>query len=194
MAKGRDSGMPSVDLWESFFDPGAILGALECLQVCGDAVEFGCGYGTFTVALAPRVSGTVYALDIDPAMVSATAIRASAAVIPNIVVEQRDFVTAGSGRPDESVGFVMLFNILHIEEPIGLLSEAHRILREGGTAAVVHWRRDVDTPRGPPLEIRPSAEQCRAWAERSGLRWRSVLNLPNSPWHWGMLLERAASL
>jgi SAM-dependent methyltransferase len=184
--------MPPVELWESFFDATGIFDALGCRRMQGDAVEFGCGYGTFTVIVAPRISGTVFALDIDPAMVNATYARALKAEIKNVAVERRDFVAAGSGRPDGSVGFVMLFNILHIEEPIGLLSEAHRILREGGTAAVIHWRRDVDTPRGPPLEIRPSAEQCRAWAERSGLRRRRVLNLPNSPWHWGMLLERAA--
>jgi hypothetical protein len=34
-------------------------------QVKGDAVEFGCGYGTFTIVAAPRIGGIVYALDID---------------------------------------------------------------------------------------------------------------------------------
>ncbi len=190
MAKGRDSGMPPVELWETFFDPEGIFDALGCLSLRGDAVELGCGYGTFTIPMAARVSGTVYALDIDPIMVSATAARACNASVPNIVVEQRDFVTAGSGRPAGSAGLVMLFNILHIEDPVSLLREAHRILRDGGTAAVIHWRHDIDTPRGPPLDIRPSAEQCRAWAEKAALRWRSGPHLPNSPWHWGMLLDK----
>lgn len=190
MAKGRDSGMPPVQLWETFFDPQGIFDTLKCLSLRGDAVEFGCGYGTFTIPVAARVSGTVYALDIDPIMVSATAARASQASVPNVVVEQRDFVTAGSGRPVGSVGFVMLFNILHIEDPMSLLREAHRILRDGGTAAVIHWRHDIDTPRGPPLEIRPRPKQCRDWAEGVGLRWRSGHHLPNSPWHWGMLLDK----
>lgn len=182
--------MPPIELWESFFDTEGVFDALGCLSLHGDAVEFGCGYGTFTIAIAPRVSGSVYALDIDPLMVCATAARASQASVPNIVVEQRDFVTAGSGRPAGSVGLVMLFNILHIEDPLSLLREAHRNLRDGGTAAVIHWRGDIDTPRGPPLEIRPSPEQCRTWAEQAGLRWRSGLDLPNSPWHWGMLLDK----
>ena len=190
MTKGRESSMPPLDLWESFFDPGGILDALDCLSVCGDAVEFGCGYGTFTVALAPRVSGTLYTLDIESTMVVATADRARQEGIGNIVVEQRDFVSDGSGRPNESVNYVMLFNILHIEDPVSLLREAHRIVCDGGTVAVIHWRRDIDTPRGPSLDIRPRPEQCRNWAEQVGFRFQGVRDLPNSPWHWGLMLER----
>ncbi|MEO7206586.1 MAG: methyltransferase domain-containing protein [Steroidobacteraceae bacterium] len=183
--------MPHVDSWESFFDPTAILDVLGCSDVAGDAVEFGCGYGTFTIPAAQRVSGTLYASDIDPAMVVSTGARTSKNGIRNIVVEERDFLTSGSGRPDASVSFVMLFNILHVEESLSLLIETHRILSEGGTVAVIHWRQDIQTPRGPPLSIRPSPEQCGAWGKRAGLRTLSVIGeLPNSPWHWGMLLAR----
>ncbi|MDP9087353.1 MAG: class I SAM-dependent methyltransferase [Pseudomonadota bacterium] len=192
MAKGRDSGMPPVKLWESFFgSPADLFDALGCQSVRGDAVEFGCGYGTFTVALAPRVSGTLYALDIDPTMVGATSARSAHVGACNIIVEQRDFVTAGSGRPEGSVSLVMLFNILHIEDPLDLLCEAHRILRDDGVATVIHWKHDIQTPRGPPIAIRPSPEQCRDWAERTGFRCLRVSRqLPNSPWHWGMLLQK----
>jgi SAM-dependent methyltransferase len=190
VAKGRDSGMPPVEQWEAFFEPTGILDALGCSGVTGDAVEFGSGYGTFTIAAAPRVSGTIYALDIDPSMVSLTAARASAAGARNITVMERDFVTHGSGRPDESASFVMLFNILHIEDPVGLLREARRNLQVGGIAGVIHWRRDVATPRGPPMEIRPRPDECRAWALEAGLHWQSYPELPDSPWHWGLKLER----
>jgi len=194
VAKGRDSGMPSVDVWESFFEPGAILDALGCARISGDAVEFGCGYGTFTIAAARRVTGAVLALDIDPVMVRVTAARAEDALARNIIVEERDFVAAGSGRPDGSAACAILFNILHIENPMDLLREAHRILRNGGTAAAIHWRHNIETPRGPPLEIRPRPEQCAAWAEQAGFRARDgILDLPNSPWHWGMRFEKAVN-
>lgn len=68
MAKGRDSGMPALEQWESYFDIVAILESLGCRDLSGDAVEFGCGYGTFTIPLARRIQGTVFALDIDPLM------------------------------------------------------------------------------------------------------------------------------
>jgi SAM-dependent methyltransferase len=191
MPKGRDSGMPPADQWESFFNAGVLLDALGCRNLRGDGVEFGCGYGTFTIATAERVSGTLYAMDIDPLMVEATAARLADAGIRNVSLAQRDFVAEGSARPDGSAALVLLFNILHIEEPVGLLQEAHRVLRPGGMAAVIHWKRDVDTPRGPPQDIRPSPDACRAWAAQTGLRWRSSPELPGSPWHWGMVLERS---
>jgi SAM-dependent methyltransferase len=186
----RDSGMPPQAVWESFFDPPAILDAFGAQTVDGDCLEFGCGYGTFTIPVAPRVSGVIYALDIDPDMIAATAARARGAGLANVVAEERDFVSAGSGRPAHSAGFAMLFNILHSEDPPALLAEAHRCLRRGGTLAVMHWLRDARTPRGPALEIRPTADECRRWAEDTGFRSLGTRELPGSPWHWGLLLER----
>lgn len=190
MTKGRDSGMPAVEQWESYFDAGGILEALGCRRLSGDAIEFGCGYGTFTIAAARRILGTVYALDIDPLMVAATAARVSKAGLTNVVAEQRDFVTDGCGREPQSASLALLFNILHIEDPVGLLKEAHRVLRPEGLAGVIHWNYDARTPRGPPLNIRPRPEQCRAWGEEAGLRWVRDGRLPGSPWHWGAVFER----
>jgi SAM-dependent methyltransferase len=190
MPKGRDSGMPAVEQWESFFDAAGILDSLGFHHVSGDAIEFGCGFGTFAIVAAPRTMGTFFALDIDPLMVEATEARALQADVKNLVVEQRDFATQGCGRPPLSASVVLLFNILHIEDPVGLLGEARRVLRVGGQVAIIHWNYDVRTPRGPPLNIRPRPEQCRAWGEEAGFQWVRDGRLPGSPWHWGMLLER----
>ncbi len=125
-------------------------------------------------------------------MVHATLDRVREAAVSNVVVETRDFVSDGCGRPDQSASFVMLFNILHIEDPVKLLREARRVVQVGGAVAVIHWRADIETPRGPSLAIRPGSAQCRAWAEHATLRWRSSPDLPDCPWHWGMVLERPA--
>lgn len=188
--QGRESSMPAVELWESFFDPAAIVAALGASSIEGDVVEFGCGYGTFTVPFARGTSGQLYALDIDPAMVAATAERAQRESVRNVVVEERDFVVAGSGRPADSVSFALLFNILHIEEPVGLLDEARRVLCRGGRVGVTHWIHDARTPRGPPLAMRPRPEQCVEWGRLAGLSpvWQGAL--PGAPWHFGLVLER----
>ncbi|MCH8212030.1 MAG: class I SAM-dependent methyltransferase, partial [Planctomycetes bacterium] len=70
--KIRDSGMPVEEVWASFFNPKTTLRALELTSACHNVVEFGCGYGTFTVPAARMVSGTVYALDLEPEMISCT--------------------------------------------------------------------------------------------------------------------------
>ena len=73
--------MPEEKLWASFFEPEAILDRLGLRALLGDVVEFGCGYGTFTLPAAERTAGTVHALDIEPEMVAL--VRAKAAGIPN---------------------------------------------------------------------------------------------------------------
>ena len=190
MPKGRESGMPDEDLWGSFFEPERVLEAMECAGAI-DVVEFGCGYGHFTVAAAQRVTGTVFAIDIDPQMVAATKDRVRALNLANVVVEPRDFVSEGCGRPTGSIGYVMLFNILHIEDPVGLLAEARRTLKPGGKVGVIHWKYDPATPRGPSMSIRPQPHQVRHWAEQAGLEFVRDVELVGSPWHWGMLLRRS---
>ena len=193
MAKGRDSGMPPTEQWESYFDIPGILRALGCGDLPGDVIELGCGYGSFTLEAARRIMGTVYTFDIDPLMVAATSARARAAGLHNVIVAERDFLEAGCGQPDGSASFAMLFNILHIEDPVSLLREARRVLCGGGIAGVIHWKHDANTPRGPALEIRPKPEQIRLWASEAGFQRAKITDLPGSPWHFGMTLEAPRS-
>lgn len=189
MPKGRESGMPDASLWGTFFNVEAALDQLDGERV-GDVVEFGCGYGHFTVAAARRSTGNVFAVDIDPEMVSATQQLADTCHLRNVIVSQRDFMTDGIQLADSSVDYVMAFNILHIEEPQVLLKEAVRLLKANGTLAVIHWKRDIATPRGPSLSIRPTMQQCREWAEVCGFRFTHGGDLNGCPWHWGMVLTR----
>lgn len=187
--KVRESGMPEQDQWEEFFDPELILDELGLTSECADVVEFGCGYGTFTLAAASRIRGTLHALDVEVEILAAAAARATECGLSNIEFTLRDFITNGSGLPDSSVDYAMLFNILHCAHPVGLLREAWRTLTAGGTLAIVHWNHDDETPRGPPMAIRPRPEQCRQWAEAAGFGSAGqVRNLP--PHHYGMTLRK----
>ena len=188
--KTRESGMPGAALWDSFFDPPHALDLLMPAVVQADVVEFGCGYGTFTIPAAQRTRGILHALDIDPEMVALTAAKASQAGLTNVRATLRDFVAEGTGLPPDSVGYAMLFNILHAEQPEILLREAHRVLAPGGSLGIMHWNYDPSTPRGPSMAIRPRPEQCRDWALAAGfdLTERGIVSLP--PYHYGMLLRR----
>lgn len=75
----------------------------------------------------------------------------------------------GSGLVSGTVDYVMLFNILHHEEPLELLNEAYKLLCEKGKVGIIHWRTYIETPRGPDMSIRPKPEQCITWAKKSGI-------------------------
>ena len=186
--KIRDSGMPDRTMWDGFFDPPRVLRRLSLVAGSGDVVDLGCGYGTFSIAAAQLTRGTVHAFDIDARMVEATAARAAELKLANVRALERDFVAAGTGLADDSIGYVMLFNILHAEDAVGLLREAHRVLRPGGLAAIIHWIPDARTPRGPDLAIRPRPEQCSAWASEAGLAPQGSQLLP--PYHYGLTARK----
>lgn len=186
--KVRDSGMPEQTYWEGLFDLPRIMDELTINALIADAAEVGCGYGTFTLPVAQRIRGTLFAYDIDPEMVGRTQARAESAAIRNVKVIARDVETDGLGLPARSVDAVLLFNILHTENPGAMLGAAADVLRPGGRVLAIHWRSDVATPRGPALSIRPRPEQIATWAIAAGLRPEPPRLLP--PWHFGIVLHR----
>lgn len=190
--KGRESGMPDEAWWASFFEPeGALDRLLDLGRDDGGIVEFGCGYGTFTLPAARRTRGTVVALDIEPALVEAVRGKAERAGLGNVQACVRDFVADGTGLAGGSQAHAMIYNLLHLEVPLALLREAHRNLAPGGTLSVIHWRSDMPTPRGPSLAIRPTPEQCAAWIGEAGFRELRTVDLQSScPYHFGLVARR----
>ncbi len=188
--KVRDSGMPDEEVWIGFFDPTRVLEVLGLGGGIRDLVEFGCGYGTFTLAAAGIATGTVHALDIEPDLVDVVRQKCAEADIANVKAILRDFVTEGTGLPENSMDAALLFNILHHEEPVALMKEALRVLKPNGMLAVIHWNHDPTTPRGPAMEIRPRPEQCIAWGREAGFSFneRNRYDLP--PYHYGLLFKK----
>lgn len=188
--KLRESGMPEEAYWETLFDVRLILDRLRIDRELGDVVELGCGYGTFTLPVARRISGVLTTFDIEAAMVERARRRAAQAGLANVVFVLDDVFAHGFGGAPASKDACFLFNILHGEQPVKLLAEAARIVRPAGFVHVIHWRHDPRTPRGPSMEIRPRPERIVEWAGEAGLAaaLEGILDLP--PWHFGIRLER----
>lgn len=165
----------------------AVFGLGRGLQ---DIVEFGCGYGTFTLAAAAISSGIVHALDIEPEMIDMVRQKCRDAGINNVEAKVRDFVTHGTGLTDSSIDAALLFNILHHEEPVALMKEALRVLKPNGVLAVVHWNYDPTTPRGPAMDIRPRPEQCVEWGRIAGFRFDEADRYDLPPYHYGLLFRK----
>jgi len=187
--KIRESGMPEETYWESFFDIQLILSKLLFDNTINEAVEFGSGYGTFTIPAAKIIKGNLFALDIDSAMIVRLNQRIDETKSPNIKVIKCDFVHEGTGLHDNSVDYVMLFNILHGENPDILLNEAYRILKPGGKAGIIHWIHSSTTPRGPSLDIRPTPLQCVDWLLKANFNIiHKEITLPL--YHYGILVNK----
>jgi SAM-dependent methyltransferase len=191
--KLRDSGMPPQDYWESLLDVPLILDRFGIGRGLRDVAELGCGYGTFTIPLAERIAGTVYAFDIDAQMTEMTGRRATEAGLANVRVEVRDVLERGFGLAEAQCDAVLLFNILHCERPVDILCEAARVLRPGGVVAVIHWRTDIATPRGPSADIRPTAAQVASWAADTGKLRVEGDSFELPPWHYALRLTRMVS-
>lgn len=187
--KVRDSGMPDEEMWSSFFDVNMILKELLIdADVCHMA-EIGCGYGTFTLPAARLISGNLYAFDIDRKMIEYVQSKQLNEKIDNIILEERDILTDTTGLEDDVIDYVMLFNIVHHHTPSDFFEECHRILKPQGRIGIIHWRSDIETPRGPDLSIRPRPEQIIEWMDHTKFQVDKEPFMLE-PYHFGLILRK----
>lgn len=179
--------MPDQPLWDSFFNIDLILSSLEINSEIHNILEIGCGYGTFTIPVSKKISGLIYAFDIDLKMIDHVKLQIKD--IENIKLYNRDIIKDKSGLKEKSVDYVLLFNILHNKNPEDLLNEAYRVLKPNGKIGIIHWRSDIKTPRGPNLLIRPTPKQIINYLDKS--KWKLEKDAFNiEPYHFGILIRK----
>jgi len=107
-------------------------------------LDFGCGYGAYTIPVARIVEGRVYALDKDKEALDALMQKAGSAGLINI--ERME--TSGELEielTDESVDAVLLFDVFHsfyfpqAGDRRRLLSEIYRIMKPSAFIAISVW-------------------------------------------------------
>jgi SAM-dependent methyltransferase len=177
--------MPEETYWNSLFDIKAILAWLNVTGEVSPIAEIGCGYGTFTIPIAATAGGTLHAFDIDPVMLERARHNAEIACLQNVEFHERDVLERGTDLPSESMRTVLLFNILHSAENRLLLTEASRVLSRLGSLFVIHWRKDITTPRGPGMASRPDLNTVLGQADGLDLFFRGNSRII-PPYHWGM--------
>jgi ubiquinone/menaquinone biosynthesis C-methylase UbiE len=180
--------MPKESEWSTFFDPAHVLKTLGLNNAVHDVADFGCGYGTFTIPAAQIVSGTTYAIDVDSDKIQILQQNIQDYGISNVVILEQDIFHTDLHH--ESVDYVLLFNILHTQHPLELLTEAYRVLLKNGVVAIVHWNRDPDTPRGPPMKMRPNVDQCVEWGITTGFNRISARVYDLQPYHYGITMNK----
>ncbi len=187
--KVHDSGMPDERLWNDFFDTDLVLSELQIDSQINDLVEIGSGYGTFTIPTARLIKGKLFAFDIEKEMIDYLREKLLNHQIDNVILEQRDILAQTTGFADNSVDYVMLFNILHHDSPAEFLDESFRILKQNGKIGIIHWRSDISTPRGPDLSIRPKPEQIIEIIDnkRFSITKKTFIL---EPYHYGLVISK----
>jgi len=121
----------------------------------GDVVvDFGCGYGHYTIpcALAMNNIGKVYAIDTGGRELNWIAQKCDMFGINNVeVIRTKGQLTLD--MPDNSADFILLYDVLHHWESdaaakhaarLGFFQEAHRVLKPNGTLSTVNFESEGD--------------------------------------------------
>jgi ubiquinone/menaquinone biosynthesis C-methylase UbiE len=145
-------------------------------------IEIGAGTGLFSAKFAEMAPGaSVYAVDTETVMLDWMREHrpevAAGRIIP--VLSEETTVPLGDGQAQ----LVAMLNLHHeLALPEALYGEALRMLVPGGQLLVVDWA-PIETPKGPPLAIRASANEIVELLATVG--FASVRAHDGAlPWHW----------
>lgn len=150
-------------------------------------VEVGAGAGYFAIPAGRRVGnqGRVYATDISEAMVKILSERRLTENLPQLlpIRNTSDHIPL----PSEMADLVLLANVLH-DISHGTVTEAVRILRPGRRFVNLDWKK-VETPGGPPLDIRLSPDEAAKLLTAHGLV--ETERFDTGPYHYAQLFHKA---
>jgi len=173
--------MPDQTYWESLIDFCGLLEEME-ISTAVSVFEFGVGYGSFLQCFRGK-NTHVAGLDIDQTMVATTQRRLDGLGIDSDI-RCGDFFDDEVTRPFGSFDVCLLMNILHHISPANLISTAYQMLSPGGRIGICHWRDDIDTPRGPPQEMRVGLSKAKELVKLYSLEIDKAANSTRSHHHY----------
>ncbi len=125
-------------------------------------LDLACGRGIYSLALSRRFPGAkIHALDLweeGIAALRADLARQGAANIDARVADVSKELPLPSGSVDLCLAATVLHDLVEDGTEAGTLQEVRRVLKPGGTFAVVEFKK-IAGPPGPPVEIRLSPHQ-----------------------------------
>ncbi|MGP8243132.1 MAG: class I SAM-dependent methyltransferase [Bryobacteraceae bacterium] len=152
---------PARDAWQM---PDRVIEALA-LRPGETVADIGAGTGYFTVRLAKSAPAPkVYAVDIEPSMVTYLKQRARQERLNNVVAVQ-----AAPDTPNlpETVDLVLIVDTYHhIGGREAYFRKLAKSLKPGARVAIADFKRD--SPEGPPKEFRFTPEQVEAEMSKAG--------------------------
>ena len=152
---------PARDEWQM---PGRVIDALALAP--GQAVaDIGAGTGYFTVRLARSAARpTVYAVDIEKAMVDYVRQRAAKEGLKQVVAVQASATRANLPEPVDVVLVVDTYH--HIPDRPVYFRELRKSMKPAARLAIIDFRKGA--PSGPPEEFRFTPEEITAELKQAG--------------------------
>ncbi len=152
---------PARDSWQM---PAQVIAALH-LRPGQIVADIGAGTGYFSVRLARSdAAPKVYAVDIEPGMVTYLRDRAAKEGLNNIIAVQAAEDSANLPEPVDAILIVDTYH--HIGNREAYFRKLARSLRPGGRLAIIDFK--PDSPEGPPKEFRFPPEKFKAELARAG--------------------------
>lgn len=152
---------PARDAWQM---PARVIEALALKR--GQIVaDIGAGTGYFSVRIArSEAAPKVYAVDIEPSMVTYLQDRAAREHLSNIVAVQ---AAADNPNLPEPVDLVLIVDTYHhIGSREAYFRNLEKMLKPGGRVAIIDFK--PDSPEGPPREFRFTPNQVKSEMAKAG--------------------------
>lgn len=169
---------------------------IEQLQLQEDQIvaDFGAGSGAYTVAAAKWLKGTgkVYAIDVQKDLLTRLQNTCAEQHIGNVAFIWGDLEKLGGTKlHDNSCDVAILSNVLfQAPEKRTILEEAKRVLRPGGSIAVIDWTASFNNMGPAPEQVFPEGE-ARKLAEGAGFVFDRTINAGN--YHYGLVFRKGRS-
>ena len=162
---------------KEILDSNRVLSTIELKK--GDTfLDAGCGDGYISLAASKIVGeeGKVYAVDVWEESINAFKENIESENIKNIEAAVAD-ITQKIPVDDESIDILYMGNVLHgfIEnnEVETVMKEIRRVIKQGGSFAVVEFKKEEST-HGPPLHVRITPEEVEEVVKNYGFTVKKV--------------------
>lgn len=158
----------------------------------GDVVaDFGTGReGRIAIPAGQSVgnSGVSYAIDVVKSILPAVQTKARMRGANNVQTVWSDLEIYAATRAirDNSLdaGFLVT-TLFQSSKRAEMITECHRMIRPGGRLVIVDWKPEVQTPIGPPQQMRVHPQEAQEICKKLNMQLTEEFDA--SPYHWGLI-------
>lgn len=151
---------PARDAWQM---PARVIDTLG-LKPGMKVADIGAGTGYFTMRLAKVPGVSVFAVDVEPAMIDHVKQRAAKEHVTNVTGVLAGATSANLPEPVDVVLVVDTYH--HLPNRPAYFRELRKSLKPGGRVAIVDFRKTA--PEGPPVHFRFTPEQIQDEMKQAG--------------------------